>query len=229
MTLILAAKLENKNGSYIILGADGKGTLRYGGTTMKTKNEEKMFLFNDFVSVLISGDGEIGCELILRFKEKYSSLLKKNVSIIAEKFSEFCRTEYKKFGLYTPATAETFPSVSFIIAGLEKISRGKFSPKIFILRSESSFINCRKPKYCVDGAPIIAEYLMIKGYSDELQIDEACKLIGQILYETSQVDSTVGGKLKIAFIDRDGFNYDDESIKSIVPWDVEELLKAIKD
>jgi 20S proteasome alpha/beta subunit len=225
MTLITALEVTTKTGNCIVFGCDSRGRIGQ----YKTNLEQKVFPLNKYACILIAGDGEIGSELIQRFKEKNRKSLNGDTEKIAEQFSEFCKKTYSGLGNYQPHVSKYFPVVDFILAGLDKKGKNKYTPKIFILRSNSMFCHCRKKDYCVDGSYLIALYLLEKNYKKELSVDEAFKLVGALLYETNQIDTSVGGNLKIGIIDKDGFHMEPDSSKYITTWDEERMAKIIRE
>ncbi len=198
MTLIIA--LEGTN--YVVIGADSKGSGGYMAR-VDSLNEEKMLTLSKYCAVLISGNAEIGIELIEEFKVKFKSLNGLSVSQIVKKFSTFCRKNIVVFTDTMAPNHPAFPDFDYIVTGLNKKGR-TFSPQTNILRSRSLFFPGRVKNKATEGEKHIADYLIGEEYDRTVDQETMCFLSGKILAKTIKINGNVGGKIKIGVIDKSG-------------------------
>lgn len=204
MTLVIAAQ----GNDFVVLGTDSRGTIQdTGGTRVELNIMNKLVVISKYVAILMHGSAEYGDYLIEKFKLTLRGKIH-NVSDIAEKFSEICREEGRKL-IDVPSTH--LPSFGFVITGLDKKS-GKYVPKSYYLTSGSGF-RLRIPKhgFALEGKTMIAYYLFAQKYHNDMDVDGICTLVAQTLYDTKSVDGDVGGKLRIAIIDKNGLREPPES------------------
>ncbi len=196
MTTVIAALGKD----FVVLGADSQGTIDAGART-EIKDLIKLKKINDNTSMLYFGDVNSAEYLIHKFK----SILKKknyNVTKIANDFKIMCIEEAEQ---HRSVQAKLIPEVGFIIAGLDKVDK-TITPHCYSTNSWSGFRLGKYPSgYGIGGKPFIAHYLFRRSYSQNMTLDEICKLVGQSIYDTKKVDGDVGGEIRLAVIDSSGF------------------------
>jgi len=111
----------------------------------------------------------------------------------------------KEYNEHAGLSVTYFPQCNFIIAGLD-INKGNITPKCYSMCSGSGFKMGKYPSgYGIDGKPFVARYLFRKKYAECKSLDDLCKLVGQSIYDTKKVDGDVGGQIRMAIIDNEGF------------------------
>lgn len=198
MTLVIAAK----GSDFIILGADSRGTMRdVAGNRVELNLAVKLIQITDHIAFLVYGDAHISDYLIEKFKEKLSGKTK-TVSEVAEEFADFCREEVKKT-LDVPR--EYIPNFGFIIAGLDFKSKIPI-PRCYKLRSLDGFeLGIYREDFAIAGKYIIATYLFSKEFKQDMTVEQLSNLTANAIYDTSKIDGDVGGKIKMARIDENGY------------------------
>ena len=237
MTLIIA--LEGID--FLVLTTDSKGSWEYSSEIrVDNPNAEKLIQLNKHICILIGGDSEIGINLVEEFKTQFTKCNSWTMGKVVKEFSKFCKKEIKHITDTILPGNRMFPAIVFIIGGLEKI-KGKWEPKINILRSENLFYPGRKKDNIADGRPWIARYIFGKHYRKDLSLEDMCFLAGKIMSETVSFDGYVGGKIRMAVIDQKGvrklndnvvnrfLKAKDEYIKENEKKEKEELEKIIKE
>lgn len=225
MTLIVAIE----GNDHVIVGADSRGLIKdIAGNRIQMNIEEKLIPLTKYVCILIAGEADIARQLIEEFRERKLSRIKSgNVGDIAKKFSQFCKKEFKEIVDFIPATSNQFPDVDFMIAGLQK-ERGKFKPRLYLVRSWRAFYPERSKNFAIDGKNIVAYYLFAKNFQDNMTIDEECELVAQCIYDTIQIDGDVGGEVSMGIINNLGFSPVD-SEGYIKEWGIEKFRKIIEE
>jgi len=198
MTLVIAAQGKN----FMILGTDSRGTIQdRGGTRVELNIMDKLVVISKHVAILMHGSAEYGDYLIEKFKLTLRGQ-NHNVSDIAEKFAETCREEGRNL-MGVPSSY--LPSFGFVISGLDK-KGDKYVPRSYYLTSDSGFwLRLPKHGFALEGKSMIAYYLFARKYSKDMDVDGLCTLVAQTLYDTKSVDGDVGGKIRVAIIEKDGF------------------------
>lgn len=235
MTLIVA--IEGID--FVVLAADSQGRREIYGTRVDSKSEEKLMPLTKYSCVLISGNGEIGTQLIEEFKSQVKNIDSLDITKVVKKFSKFCKKEITHISDSVSPSDEAFPEITYIVAGLDKKRNGRYIPKINILRSTSLFCPGRIKYKAADGKPMIAYYILDKEYRMNQSQNDLCFLIGKVMSETIRIDGDVGGTVKIAVIDKKGLriipehvvndfmNFDKEEYT--IKKEKEELEKIIKE
>lgn len=196
MTTVIAALGKD----FVVLGADSQGTLDAGGARTESKDLVKLKKINKKVGVLYSGDVNSAEYLIDKFQNKLKNN-KDNVTKIATDFRRMCIKEYNE---HEGLQVSYLPDFNFIIAGLDV--DGDVTPKCYSMNSLSGFKMGKYPSgYGIGGKPFVARYLFRKKYEESKSLDELCELVGQSIYDTKKVDGDVGGQIRMAIIDKDGF------------------------
>ena len=87
------------------------------------------------------------------------------------------------------------------------------------------------PADAIKGKPIIALYKFAKEYREDMNVDALTKFVVQSIYDTSQIDGDVGGKIKIAIISNEGLRLiSDKDVKSSrEEWEMEELKRLVNE
>lgn len=201
MTLIVA--VEGKD--FVVLGADSEGSRGdVYGTRVDNITAEKLIQLTKYSCALIAGDPEIGIQLIEEFKSQLRNTDSWDTTKVVKEFSKFCKKEILHISDTISPSDDDFPDVTYIVAGLDK-KRRKYIPKINILRSGNLFFAGREKDKAAKGKPMIAYYILDKKYNKESSQDDLCFLIGEVISETIRIDGDVGGKIRMAVIDKKGF------------------------
>lgn len=209
MTLIIAA--EGKE--FVVLAADSKGTFVDDGSRMESITEEKLMPLTKYACILIAGDAELGLQLVERFKEKYKSSYTSDMSTVISEFSVFCKKELSHITDTILPGNRAFPDVVFLIGGLNKEGK-KYVPRLNILRSMRLFLPGRHKDKVAEGAPFIARYILSKKYDRNASQESMGFLVAEAMSETISIDSDVGGKVRMAIIDKNGLRViSDEAVK----------------
>ncbi len=198
MTLVIAAQ----GSDFLILGADSRASKqeKIGGTRIEINFAVKLIQITERVGILVYGDANISDYLIEKFKEKLPTTIK-NVTEIAEKFSEFCISESEKS---KKALISDPPDFGFIVAGLDK--KGPlYTPRCFTLRSLQGFQLGVQKDYAIVGKDVIAFYLFTKNYQQGMIVNVLSKLVADSIRDTGDIDGDVGGAIRMARIDQNGF------------------------
>ena len=196
MTTVIAALGKD----FVVLGADSQGTLDAGGARTESKDLVKLKRINEKVGVLYSGDVNAAEYLIDKFQNKLKNS-KDNVTKTATDFRHMCIKEYNE---HAGLEATYLPDCNFIIAGLD--INGNIIPKCYSMDSSSGFKMGKYPSgYGIGGKPFVARYLFRKRYGEGKSLDDLCQLVGQAIYDTKKVDGDVGGQIRMAIIDNEGF------------------------
>jgi len=198
MTLVVAANGED----FIVLCSDSRGTkVDNAGNRTQVNNVVKLYKITERTGILLFGTTDQAVYLLQKFQKAITNK-QEGVTKIAEKFSKFCFKEYEKF--YNLSGFEV-PFFGFIIAGLDK-EGSKFIPKSYNFGSYNAFLMGASPlNYTTNGKNNIADYLLIKHYQDNMNLDDLCGLIGYVFQETKEIDGDVGGDLQMAIINVIGF------------------------
>ena len=223
MTLITAAE----GNEFVVLATDSKGSWIDGsGTRIDSINAEKLIPLSKYSCVLIADDAEVGLQLVEEFKKQFKN---NNLGItkIVKEFSKFCKKEISHISDSISPSNPAFPSVVFIVAGLDK-ERKKYIPKINILRSERLFYPGRVKEKAADGKPMIAHYILNKEYDKNYSQEDMCFLLGKVMVETVKVDGDVGGKIRMAIINQKGVRILPDNIVDIYVTD-KESYKRIRE
>jgi 20S proteasome alpha/beta subunit len=211
MTLVVAIPSTG----FIVLGADSRGTIEdpRGVTRVEVNILKKLIRISDHVGILIYGSAKESIFLV----EQFQSTLRPNidgVTQIARDFAAFCRNEAR---LYADVPHQNSPNFGFVIAGLDK-KGSKYIPKAYSLHSSNGYVLGKYPHYAVEGKPMIALYLLTTHFREGMNFDDVCKLVAIVLNETRKVDGDVGGRLRMAVIDEEGY-------REISNRDIKEYLK----
>lgn len=199
MTLVVAAQ----SADFVVLGSDSRGTkVDDAGNRTQVNFITKIYNITEFAGILLFGNTDQAVYLLRKFKKTIKNK-KENVTKIAEQFADFCRKEAEKV---KDVPTINLPFFGFIITGLDKSGSSKFVPNSFSLNSHSGFRLGQPPlEYAINGKDIIADYLFIKHYKKNMDLDKLCELVAHSLDETMQIDGDVGGQIQMAIIDKDGF------------------------
>jgi 20S proteasome alpha/beta subunit len=179
--------------------------------------------------MLLYGEAGGSDRLIERFKLK----LKKNtdgVTEVAEQFAHFCR-EDARAAADVPMHPDYFPDFGFLIAGLDKKGKKYNIPLFYTLDSLRGFRLGLRRKFEIEGKKMIALYLFSKGYRANMSLEDVLRLVAQAMYDTRNIDSTVGGQIRIAIIDAVGTReIPEEDVESFTePWSVSRLRHIAKE
>lgn len=200
MTLIIAAEGEG----FVVLAADSKGTwIDDIGSRMESITEEKLIPITKFTCVLIADDAELGVQLVEEFKARNKTISDWGITKVVQEFSVFCKKELLHITDTIQPTSDAFPSVTFLIAGLDK-NKEAYIPKINILRSKRLFLAGRHKDKVAEGKPLIARYILSKRYERILSQENMGFIVAEAMKETISVDGDVGGKVRMAIIDENG-------------------------
>ena len=176
----------------------------------------------------MAGEAGSADRLIETFKLKMSRGLD-GVTKVAEAFAEFCKKEAKK-SAGVPMHPDYFPDFSFIIAGLDP-KKGKYVvPRSYNLDSTTGYRLFLSRMFEVHGKWLIALYMFSKQFEVNMVVDQLCRLTAQALYDTAKIDGEVGGDLKMAKIESDGYHpISDRDIQSFIePWELRRLKAIMK-
>jgi len=196
MTLVIAAPGKN----FVVIGYDSRGILQdTAGTRIERNDMEKMIRIADHVCVLMYGNGDIGNEFVEKFKSNLSTGTD-GVTKIADDFAEFCREKIK---VIKDVPYESFPNLGFVVAGLDEEEGTYKTPRTYYLESTYAFMLAHPP-YVIKGKKVIAEYIFVKTYKKDAELDDLCSLVAQSIYDTMSVDGDVGGDIKMGIIRSDG-------------------------
>lgn len=211
MTLVVAVPGKD----FIVLGVDSRGTIiDAGGTRVEVNTIQKLIPISKHVAIMLYGSSNQAAYLIEQFKNELRPS-DDGVTSISEKFANFCRKEAKKV---LDVDDRFKPSFGFVIGGLDKKS-GKFSiPKCNSLSNDNGFwLGSYPQKFALEGKPMIPLYLMSKNYKDNMDPEEVRELVAGVINETKSIDGDVGGKIRMATIDIDGFSMvSDEDISDYI-------------
>lgn len=215
MTLIVAAQGED----FVIVGADSRGTITdMAGNRMELNLQLKIEKITEKATILLAGSAYQADYLIEKFKstEKISD---QDVSEIAESFAAFCRNEER---IYSDITRK-HPDYKFIIAGLKKVSKGKYVPRCYKIHGENGYrVGVYKQGFGLEGKPLLGYYIFSKKYEkSKNDLDNLIDLVVEVLYETSNVDGDVGGELRLSIIDERG-------TRPVQKGDIEKRLHKLK-
>lgn len=207
MTVVIAA-IGN---DLIVVGADNRGVIKSGFIDDRIDNDatKKIFEVSKHVLITIAGNGDIGTQLIEKFKTK----LKKGMdgaTQIAENFAAFCKNEIYKNG-YVPT--KSIPDLDFIVTGFDKPKKEYNLPLIYTLDSATGFIMGRRLDYAIIGRYFIPAYLFKKEFRRNSDLQTLPKLVAKAIYETSQCDSTVSPNMHICIVEKNGIR---ELLSSVI-------------
>ena len=210
-TLIVA--VEGKN--YVVMGSECLSTLSYGsGTQLNvgiTRNVEKIHQLSDHVAVLISGDSDIGENLIqefCRWRQNSGQRRIDWVTRVANQFSTWCKENF--IDRFLNVSLGDLPPIRFLVVGLNKRGLG-FSPKIYKLDSWRGFYpGLSTLGFDSGGISFLADYLFKKLYEEDITLDEIDKLLSLVAFVIRETINSgqahVGGDIKLAYIDSTGFH-----------------------
>jgi 20S proteasome alpha/beta subunit len=219
MTLVVAAP----GSDFVILGADSRGTIQdQGGTRVEINIVKKLIPVSDRVAIMVYGAANESIHLVERFQSSHQDR-SSGVTEIANDFAAFCRDEAR---LLADVPREYNPSFGFVIAGLDKQGR-RYVPRAHSLRSGNGYWLGSYPHYAVEGKPMIALYLFTTYYREGMTFEELCKLVAVVLNETRKIDGDVGGRLRMAAIDMDGFReISNQDIRGYIrEWEKNRLIR----
>ncbi|MBU4502134.1 MAG: hypothetical protein KKA79_06055, partial [Nanoarchaeota archaeon] len=90
----------------------------------------------------------------------------------------------------------------------------KYIPKINILRSTRLFLPGMHKDKAAEGSPFIARYVLSKEYDRNASQEAIGFLVAKAMNETISIDADVGGKVRMAIIDKNGLRIlTDEAVK----------------
>ena len=126
---------------------------------------------------------------------------------------------------------EYFPDFGFLIAGLDKKGSRYRTPLFYTLDSFTGFGLGLRRGFEIQGKSMIALYLFSKGYQANMSLDSLLRLVAQAMWDTKNIDATVGGQIRIAIIDSEGIReIPDEDVESFVePWSVGRLRDIVRE
>lgn len=198
------------------MGSESLSTLSYGyGSQLNvgiTRNVEKIFKLSNHVAVLISGDADLGQNLVqefIRWRQNSAQRRIDWVSKVATQFSLWCNENFIDRYFSNTSLGE-IPAIRFLVIGLNKRGQG-FSPRIYKLDSWRGFYSgLSSLGFDSGGISFLADYLFKKLYKKGIplvDIDNLLSLVTFVIRET--IDSGqahVGGDIKLAYIDSTGFH-----------------------
>lgn len=223
MTLVIAAPGKE----FIVLGSDSRAVIDTGAARVEINTVNKMIPITDYTAVLIYGSADATNYIIDTFKnEKVKKLL--FVKEIAKELCKFCRSEEKKL-VGVPRNPDSLNDFfGFIVAGLNK-KGSKYEPVAYNLCNYDGYrLGLCKP-YAIQGKGLIARYIFVKQYSEEMVVNDLCRLVAQSIYDTERIDGDVGGSIKLAIIDSDGYREisSQDIVEIIETWELEALRKIM--
>lgn len=225
MTLVIACCGKD----FVVLAADSRITFRdAAGNSIGINLMEKMTQVSKHVAILLSGEAGSADRLIETFKLKMPRGLD-GVTKVAEAFAEFCRKEAKK-AADVPMHPSYFPDFGFIVAGLDPRKGRYVVPRSYNLDSTTGYRLFLSRLFEIHGKPLIALYMFSKQFEVNMVVDQLCRLTAQALYDTAKIDGEVGGDLKMAKIESDGYRpISDKDIQSFIePWELSRLRAIMK-
>src|SRR5207249_10073811 len=105
-----------------------------------------------------------------------------------------------------PKHPDYFSNFAFIVAGLDRSREGLLKPRSFRMHSATGFqLELSQGGFMMDGKPMIPTYIFAKKYKPEMSVDEMSTLVAQALYDTTMIDASVGGELRVGVMDSDGW------------------------
>ena len=199
MTLVVAAPCAN----FVVVGADSRGTIQdIAGNRSEINIMEKIIEVGTHVVILTYGDSDSSNYLVEKFKDQCNNI--DGVTRVAEQFASLCRDEMSKIRS-VPHLPNFFPNFGFIIAGLDKVNRKYTRPRCYNLKSITGCMLGRPLPFAIDGKPFIAHYLFAQKFHPNMELDDLCALVAQVIYDTMSIDGDVGGKIKIGVINQTKF------------------------
>jgi 20S proteasome alpha/beta subunit len=224
MTLVIAVPGKE----FIVLGADSRAVIDSGVARVEINTVNKIIPITEYAAVLTYGSSEAANQLVEKFKSKKVKKLKWTRDV-AENFCDFCRREEKKLA-GVPRHPDSFDDIfGFIVAGLDKTD-DKYEASAYNLCSFDGFrLGLCKP-YAIKGKPLIALYIFVKKFYEDMTVNELCKLVAQSIYDTERIDGDVGGPIKLAVIDLDGLReISSQDIMNLVEtWELENLKRIME-
>lgn len=210
MTLVVAAS----GSDFIILGTDSRGTIvEQGGTRVEVNIMKKLVPVSKHVAIMLYGAANEATYLIEQFQSEMRPTLD-GVTEVAKQFASFCRNEAR---LSADVPRLNMPYFGFIVAGLDK-KASKYIPRAYSLRSTDGYCLGSYQKYALQGKPMIAYYIFSAYYDENLNMEEMRELVAVSINETRKIDGDVGGSIRMATIDLDGF-------REILNTDIEGYLR----
>jgi 20S proteasome alpha/beta subunit len=224
MTLVIACSGKD----FVVMGADSRVTYRdVAGNSIGMNLMDKLIPVSKHVAILLSGEAGNADELVERFKLKRRG--KDGVTNVADEFTEFCRQDARK-AAGVPMHPNYFPDFSFIVAGLDKRGTKYVIPRFYTLDSLAGYRLGLSRLFEIQGKPLIARYLFCKEFEPDMIVDKLCRLVARALYDTAKIDGEVGGDLKMARIEADGYHsIPGKDIQSFIePWELGRLKEIMK-
>ena len=199
MTVVIATAGKN----FVVVGADTRGVVKDKiiGDRIESDSAKKIFTVANHVMITIAGNGDVGTQLIEKFK---SDVIRNTdgVTKVTNLFSKFCKNEIYGTGFNYE---ERIPDVDFIITGLDK-NRSKYTtPMIYTLDSVNGFAIGRRDYYAILGKFFIPYYIFRKDFKQDSDLRTLPGLVAKAIYETSQCDSDVGNKMRIFIVEEGGY------------------------
>lgn len=211
MTLIVAAH----GSDFVLLCSDSRGTkVDNAGNRTQVNFVVKLYKITERAGILLFGVTDQAVYLLKKFQKTITNK-KENVTKIAEKFSNFCIKEYEKLDR---VPVVKMPFFGFIIAGLDKEGL-KFIPRSYNFTSYQGFVMGESSlNFSTNGKNNIADYLLIKHYQNNMNLNDLCGLIGYTFRETIDIDGDVGGDLQMGIIN-------DVEFRKVAPRDIDAFVK----
>lgn len=202
MTVIICAHGRD----FVVVGADTRGTDTFeSGARVELNIMEKMFKAGKHITVLVSGDGDYAGNLI-ELLHKHHGKDHAEVRDAAENLAAVARDDLEKLGRL-PLYQGVDSGVGFIVCGLEFPSGGIPRPKSFQLTTEGSYrLGLTQVGYAIDGKSPIPKFIFAKAYRPDMSVENLTTLVALAISETRATDSDVGGRIRIAVIDRSGYH-----------------------
>jgi len=225
LTLVIACSGKD----YVVLGADSRVTYRdAAGNSIGMNIMDKLIPVSKHVAILLSGEAGSADRIIERFKLKLPKTLDGGTKV-AEEFERFCQREARK-AVGVPMHPNYFPEFSFIVAGLDKKGNEFAIPRFYTLDSLTGYRLGLSRLFEIQGKPLIARYLFCKQFERDMVVDKLCRLVAQSLYDTTKIDGEVGGDIKMARIEQDGYHpIPDKDIETFIePWGLGRLREIMK-
>lgn len=210
-TLIIV--VEGKN--FVVMGSESLSTLSYGENTPFnvgiTRGIEKIKKISEHVAILLSGDADIGENIVqefIRWRKNKPSRNIDGVTKVAKQLSNWCKENF--INRYSGISLSEIPQIRFLVTGLNK--RGiKFSqPCTYKLDSWRGFYpGISSVGFDSGGVSFLADYFLNRLYERNLslgEIDKLLSLVAFVIKETIESGQAgVGGDIRLAYIDSDGF------------------------
>jgi len=201
MTLVISAPGKD----FVVLGADSRGTL--GGLTsdliIAMDDMIKLNKISKHVGFLTFDTAPYGEMLLEEFQKKKSKRLD-GTSEVCDTFRGICRERWNRWlGGVRP---EEYPSVGFMISGLDKDRKRTFTiPKTYTVHSAHGFFPALHKGFVCMGITSLANYILNKRYQKAIDQEALAALVAYSISETASIDRRVGGKIRIAIVDKDGY------------------------